>query len=312
MDDKVNYGLVGAFVLVLGAALVAGILWLAAGIGRHQEVDPYQAFIQESVAGLNVDAPVKYLGVDVGKVTRIDIDPNNPEQVRLRFFINQGTPIKQDTEAVLKTQGLTGIAYVELSGGTAASPPLTRGSDGSAPTIPFKPSLSARLENVLSNVLANVDRVSDNLNAMFDAGNRAAVKSTLTDLAAVAHTLAEQRATLAAGVKDAARTARVAAQAVEQIAPAMQRVGSSAQAVERMADKAGAASAEAGRAARTAAQSVQHVGTDTLPELERLMGELRQLAGTLRQLSEQTTQNPNSLVIGAPTTPPGPGEKAAP
>ena len=67
----------------------------------------------------------------------------------------------------------------------AAGSPLLAGADGVAPTIPFKPSLSARLENVLSNVLANVDRVSNNLNAVFDADNRAALKSTLADLATV-------------------------------------------------------------------------------------------------------------------------------
>src|SRR3990167_2884589 len=59
MDDKVNYTLVGAFVLVLGAVLVAAVLWLAAGLGGREPVDRYQAFIEESVAGLNLDAPVK-------------------------------------------------------------------------------------------------------------------------------------------------------------------------------------------------------------------------------------------------------------
>jgi hypothetical protein len=67
MDDKVNYSLVGVFVLALGAALVAGVLWLAAGLGGQQAMNTYQAVIKESVAGLNVDAPVKYLGVDVAR-----------------------------------------------------------------------------------------------------------------------------------------------------------------------------------------------------------------------------------------------------
>ncbi|MDE2275028.1 MAG: MCE family protein, partial [Burkholderiales bacterium] len=193
MDDKVNYALVGAFVLGLGAALVAAVLWLAAGLGGGREMDRYQAVIRESVAGLNVDAPVKYLGVDVGKVSRIEIDPHNSQQVRLHFLIERGTPIQQDSAAVLKTQGLTGIAYIELSGGSAGSPPLRPGADGAAPTIPFKLSLGARLENVLTNVLANVDRVSNNLNAVFDTGNQRALRSTLADTAALAHALAGQK-----------------------------------------------------------------------------------------------------------------------
>ncbi len=312
MDDKVNYSLVGAFVLVLGAALVAGVLWLAAGVGGGQPVDGYQAFIQESVAGLNVDAPVKYLGVDVGKVSRIEIDPHNSRQVRLRFLIDRGTPIKQDSEAVLKTQGLTGIAYVELSGGSVGSRPLVPGADGVAPTIPFKLSLSARLENVLTNVLANVDRTSNNLNAVFDADNRAALKSTLADTAALAHALAARQDALGAGIADAARTARLTAQAGEQLEPTLARIASSAQAVERMADAAGAASARAGRAADAAASGVQQLDAETLPDLARLMTEFEQLSASLRQLSEQTARSPNSLLVGSPARRPGPGERSTP
>jgi phospholipid/cholesterol/gamma-HCH transport system ATP-binding protein len=84
--------LVGAFVLLLGAALVAGVLWLAAGVDGGKPTAPYQSIFTESVAGLNLDAPVKYLGVDVGKVKRIAIDPDNPRQVLLGLQIEQGSP----------------------------------------------------------------------------------------------------------------------------------------------------------------------------------------------------------------------------
>jgi len=80
------------------------------------------ALVEESVAGLNVNAPVKYRGVDVGKVREIRLDPGIPGQVRLLFAIERGTAIKEDTAAMLKSQGLTGIAYVELDGGSLASP----------------------------------------------------------------------------------------------------------------------------------------------------------------------------------------------
>ena len=119
-----NYPLVGLFVLVFGAALIAGVLWLAAGGAIQKKYDLYVAIEDESVAGLNLNAPVKYSGVDVGKVQEIRLDPGNPQRVNLLFAIERGTPIKEDTVAVLKTQGLTGIAYVELSGGARDSPPL--------------------------------------------------------------------------------------------------------------------------------------------------------------------------------------------
>lgn len=312
MEDKTNYTVVGAFVLGLGAVLVAGVLWLAAGIGGQQAMDSYQAVIRESVSGLNVDAPVKYLGVDVGKVSYIGIDPNNPQQVQLRFLIARGTPIKQDAEAVLKTQGLTGIAHVELSGGSASAPPLRPGADGVPPTIPFKLSLGARLENVLSNVLANVDRVSNNLNAVFDAENQKALRSTLTDIAAVAQALAAQKAALSAGVADAARTAKLASGAAVKLEPTLDRIAASAQAVEAMAGVAGAASKRGGAAADAATTTVQQLSGETLPELQRVMAELAALSASLRRLSEQTTNSPNSLLLGAPPPIPGPGETAPP
>jgi phospholipid/cholesterol/gamma-HCH transport system substrate-binding protein len=248
--------------------------------------------------------------VDVGKVDRIGIDPQNPLQVRLHFLVAQGTPIKQDSVAVLKTQGLTGIAYVELSGGSLASPPLLAGADGVPPTIPFKPSLSARLENVLTSVLGNVDRVSNNLNAVFDADNRAALKSTLGDVAALAHTLAGQQAAIHAGLTDAARAARLTARAGEQFGPTLDRIAASAQAVEHMADVARSASDRAGDTADAATLSVQQLGSETLPELARLMAELNQLSASLRLLSEQTAASPSSLLVGPPPPQPGPGETA--
>ena len=319
MEDKVNYTLVGAFVLVLGTTLVAGVLWLAAGLGGQKAMAPYQAFILESVAGLNLDAPVKYLGVDVGKVSQIVIDPHNPQQVRLSFLIRPDTPIKQDSWAVLKTQGLTGIAYVELSGGSAQAAPLRAGTNGEPPTIPFKPSLSARLENVLTNVLSNVDRVSNNLNAVFDADNRAALKTTLADTATLLRNLAAQQGTINAALADAARTAKSAARAGEQLAPTLERIATSAGAVERMADSAGVASTRAAQTAQAATQTaeaatrgVQQLGSETLPELARMMSELNDLSASLRRLSEQTAGNPNSLLLGSPRPRPGPGEKPAP
>ena len=140
MESKVNYAVVGAFVLALGAALIAGVLWLAVGGNSKKQYAPYQAIVKESVAGLSIDAPVKYLGVDVGKVSAIGIDPENTQQVLLKFLIYRGTPIKQDTEAVLKSQGLTGIAYVEINGGSADSPVLIATEADPVPTIRSRPS----------------------------------------------------------------------------------------------------------------------------------------------------------------------------
>ena len=86
--------------------------------------DRYYAFMRESVAGLSVNSTVKYRGVDVGRVKEIALSPENPEEVRLVLDIDRGTPIKTDTIAVLETQGLTGLATLNLTGGSRDAPPL--------------------------------------------------------------------------------------------------------------------------------------------------------------------------------------------
>lgn len=303
-----NYAVVGAFVLVLGAVLVAGVLWLASGGAFQKKYDLYLAIEDESVAGLNLNAPVKYNGVDVGKVQQIRLDPGNPERVNLLFAIERGTPIKEDTVAVLKTQGLTGIAYVELSGGARDAAPLRATAQGQYPVIRTKPSLSARLENVLTTVLAKLDSTSNNINALLSDENRAAFTSGLADIATVAHTIAARKDTLDAGIVNAARTFENASHATAQVGPVIDRIGRSADAVEKMGNEVARTSASTGKTVDSVGADVKRFTSETLPELERLLGELSVLSTSLRRLSEQTERDPAGLLFSRKPVPEGPGE----
>ncbi len=303
-----NYTLVGAFVLGLGAVLIAGALWLASGGAFQKKYDPYLAIIEESVAGLNVNAAVKYNGVDVGRVRGIRLDPGNPERVILQFAIARGTPIKEDTLAVLKTQGLTGIAYVELSGGTRDAPPLRAAANGELPVIRTKPSLSARLENVLTTVLAKLDSTSTNINAILSDGNRAAFTSVLADAATVARTIATRKDTIDKGIADAGRTLDNTSRASAQFGPLIDRIGRSAESIDRMGDEVALTSASAGKTVNAVGTDIKRFTGETLPELERLLGELSVLTTSLRRLSEQTERDPRGFLFGRRPVPEGPGE----
>lgn len=303
-----NYTLVGAFVLALGAALVAGALWLASGGAWQTKYDVYQAVEEESVAGLNLNAPVKYNGVDVGKVQAIALDHVNPKTVNLFFAIQRGTPVKEDTIAILKTQGLTGIAYVELSGGSVASPLLRTQAGATYPVIRTAPSLSARLENVLSSVLVKLDDTSNNINAMLSKENQAALSSTLADVALITHTVAARKDNIDAGLTDAAKTLRNTATASVNLDKLAERFGRAADAVEKMGAEVAKTSISAGAAVDGVGVEVKRFSNDTLPELERLLGELGTLSSSLRLLAEQTRRDPKGLIFGHTPVPDGPGE----
>ena len=312
METKVNYALVGAFVLGLLVALIAGVLWLASGGGFQKKYDSYLSMVNESVAGLNLNAPVKYRGVDVGKVSDIKLDPVNPAQVRLIFAIEHGTPIKESTTAMLKTQGLTGIAYVELDGGTADSPPLRATEPGRLPEIPTKPSLSARLENVIGSALIKLEATSDSLNKLLGPENLAAFKSTLADLSLLARTVAAHKTAIDSGIENAARTlensARLTRQLDERLVPVIERIGKATDAVRKMSDQVAVTSAGAGKTVDSVGADVKRFSADTLPEIQGLLGELNVLTTSLRHLIEETERNPRGFLFGRKPVPAGPGE----
>jgi len=312
----VNYTLVGAFVLTLTSVAIAAALWLASGGAFTRQFDPYLAILDESVAGLNLNAPVKFNGVDVGQVRSIDLDPANPARVRLVFDIAHGTPIKVDTLAVLKTQGLTGIAYVELSGGSPSSANLVAAAGALYPEIRTKPSLSARLENVLTSVLAKLDQTSSTIDAVLSEENRKALSSTLANVAQLSQTLADRSATIDAGIQSAARTfdnsARLTAELRTQIGPTLDKVSRAADALEKLGNAGTLASMNAGKTVEAVGSDVQRFTADTGPELQKLMAELTVLSASLRRLTEQTERAPNSLLFGRSPAPMGPGETANP
>jgi phospholipid/cholesterol/gamma-HCH transport system substrate-binding protein len=308
METKINYALVGAFVVILGAVLIAGVLWISSGGSLQTKYDLYLAIEEESVAGLNANAPVKYNGVDVGKVKSITLDAINPQRVRLILAIERGTPIKQDTVAVLKIQGLTGIAYIELDGGARDAKALTATEGEPYPVIRTKPSLSARLETVLTNVLAKLDSTTNNINAILSDENRLAFSTMLADVSALSRTLAARRDTLDAGIESAARTFENSARVTAQMGPVIDRIGLSADALEKMGNSTAAASLSAGKTIDSVGADVQRFTSETLPEMERLMGELNVLAASLRRLSEQTQRNPSVFLFGSSPVPEGPGE----
>lgn len=303
-----NYALVGAFVLTLGTLLVAGVLWLGSGGTWQTRYDVYQAVEDESVAGLNLNAPVKYNGVDVGKVRAIELDHTNPKTVNLFFAIKRGTPVKEDTVATLKTQGLTGIAYVELSGGSVASPLLAPKDGAAYPVIRTAPSLSARLENVLTSVLGKLNDTSNNINAMLSKENQAAFRSTLADVAAVARTVAARKHSIDAGLTDAARTLKNTAKTSADLDPLAERIGRAADALQAMGTEVAKTSISTGTVVDGVGADVRRFSAETLPQLEHLSRELSALSASLRLLTEQTRRDPKGLIFGPTPVPDGPGE----
>ncbi|MFY9143631.1 MlaD family protein [Sulfuricurvum sp.] len=170
MESRVNYTVVGIFVLFLASSLIAFAFWL----GKYNQDDGnyhrYRTFITESVSGLAPEAAVKFNGVDVGMVESIRINPRNSEEVELILKIKKETPIKTDSRTVLKFYGITGLAFIEIIGGSKNASLLSSDTNAIA-TIPASPSLITRLDESLSNVASKLSVTLDRADRLFSDQN---------------------------------------------------------------------------------------------------------------------------------------------
>jgi phospholipid/cholesterol/gamma-HCH transport system substrate-binding protein len=298
MDNKINHALVGLLVIILSLALVASTLWLSVGTDK-KNYQTYQAFIKESVSGLNWKAPVKYRGVEVGYVRDITLIADRPHEVRVLLDIQQGVPLKQDTLVVLSTQGLTGLAYIELTGGTLTAPLPIRQPGQHYPELTTKPSLLVRLDTAISNLLiqlenvsakandllksfnpatssdlfANINQLSRSITALLSEQNVAAVTNTLHNLDLISTSLTARTPQLESGLAN----------------------------IEKTASQLGLALTESSR-------DMNYFTHQVLPEINSSLQELHVLSTTLRNFTQELERNPNMLLFGKSEPPLGPGE----
>ena len=320
MEPKVHYVIVGTFVLVLGVVAVAMVLWL--GKSDYRGVyDQYHAYMRQSVAGLSINSTVKYRGVNVGRVKAIALNPDNPEEVRLTLDILRGTPIKTDTVATLETQGLTGLATLNLEGGSRDAPQLEIEPGQEYPVIQTKPSLFYRLdmalsrllsEQGLSKLLSSLTVFSENARAFMNEENRAKFEGMLNDLSRLSHTLAKHSETMGQGIERASEAAdnlaMVTSRVNQDLPELLKRIHQSTMAVQKVTEEL----AQTGKAVHTIVQEsrpgIQHFTRETLEETGQLVTELRELTSTLQRVAQDIERAPDSLLYGRPPQPRGPGE----
>ncbi len=181
METKANYVAVGAFVLVLLVAGVIALLWVAR-VQFNSELTRYDIYFTGSVTGLAKGSLVSYNGIQAGRVVELRIDPQNLQQVRVTVELDQTTPIKSDAVAQLESQGLTGVSYVEISGGSLDAPPLTVQPGQRYPVIASKQSGLQRVFASAPEVLARLVELMDRVQSFLDEKNRLALAKTLDNV----------------------------------------------------------------------------------------------------------------------------------
>ena len=184
MNNKVNYTLIGILVIIGLSAMFGFAYWMLKP-SNAEDTQKYLIYFDESVFGLNMDAPVKYRGITVGKVTRLRINPKNTEQVEVTVDILKNTPIKENTVAKLTAQGITGLTYINLTQGKNDAPPLKAKEGQKYPVIKTVPSFFEHFERSLGDVTSQLSTTLDKTQELLNKKNQEEISRLLEHTASI-------------------------------------------------------------------------------------------------------------------------------
>jgi phospholipid/cholesterol/gamma-HCH transport system substrate-binding protein len=258
METRAHYVLIGAF--MLGGIVLALLftLWL----GRiEREFDEYDVIFEDRVSGLQVGAAVQYGGIPVGEISELGLAPSDPGRVIARIRVQNGTPIKTDTRGELELVGVTGLAIIQLVGGSPGAPLLKAVSDQRVPEIEGEAGGIALAISSAGEIFANASRI-------LDEDNAATISRILDDVEAVTDVFADNEGDIKQLVEDAAITMAVLRRNAEALDGTVVRVEEILAEVEKLA---GEDTAEALASIRAASDNVN----DLVQEVEAIVEENR-------------------------------------
>jgi phospholipid/cholesterol/gamma-HCH transport system substrate-binding protein len=280
METKANYVAVGAFVVACVIGLVVTIMWLA-GVQYAQEYSYYEANFKGPVTGLGKGTVTRYNGIDVGRITDLQFNPNDPQSVIVTLQVQPNLNIREDSVASIDSQGFTGATYVEISGGTANSPLLTAKPGQRYPIIRTRQSGLLQLEQSAPEVVAKLNIAASRINDLLNDNNRKAIGQILASLAETSSVIARRSGDIDAILRNTNEATANLEKASANFQPTLDHVDLTVTKFGKVADDADA-----------------FINGDGLAQLSDLIGDLRRLTGNLNKFSDQLNRQPTTLLFG--------------
>ena len=286
MESKTSYTLVGIIVLLLAVTLLSTLLWLSVGFDRKQ-YNNYIVYINESVHGLAEDSPVKFNGVKVGMVSKIQLDVAAPQKIKLLLKVEDGIPITTSTSATLITQGITGTTFLGLKATSSTLTPLKKPANEPYPVIPYMLSFFGQIEN-------NFTEISNSLKQIIDPENARLLKQSLVSLQQILKPIAENSGNIN--------------QTLQNLPKAILQLRKSEHEFRIMTKHITAASGEFSKTMKAGKAGMDQINEQTLPTTTAFIRRLDLIAANLEDVSALMRQNPAVIVRGSAPQPSGPGE----
>jgi len=299
MDREANYVAVGAFVLLVLAMAAGFVLWYS-DTGDRRDYRRYEIYFDGSVFGLSEGGSVRYLGVAVGRVARIGLDPRDPGRVRVIADIAADTPVEEGTIARLALQGVTGLLFIDLRPRDPAKPRQPAIAGIEHPVIPSEQSDFDVFVSSLPDVVAKAGEALNRINAMLSDANIQAVTAAAGNVSEASgdlpETVADARA-MFAELRGAAEEMRgTAANLRELTASSGEQIKTTVRRLREVADNVAATTARLDRFIGRNEGNLDRFAGQGLAEFEQLLRETRQAVRAFEALSQGLEQDPSRLV----------------
>jgi phospholipid/cholesterol/gamma-HCH transport system substrate-binding protein len=299
MDRETNYVVVGAFVLLVIGMAVSFVYWYTEQ-KEKRTYQRYEIYYDGTVSGLTAGSPVRYLGVDVGKVERIMLEAPQRQRVEVIADIDETAPIDARTRALLSLQGVTGLLFIDLEEdpNSTASGLLPQGQR--YPVIQSAPSdwgvLLRRLPDLANHAIGLVNHMDQ----LFSDENVHAFKATLQN----ARLTSERAPVLLHEIGELVTDMKRASQDVDSAATDLRTLTHDSAPdlkvtlanLTRLTASLASTSDRLNELVAHNEPAITRFTGQGLPELERLLHESREAVRDIRDLSRSLKQNPAELL----------------
>jgi phospholipid/cholesterol/gamma-HCH transport system substrate-binding protein len=299
MDRDSNYVAVGAFVLLVVAMAVSFVFWYTDQQDKRT-YQRYEIYFPGSVSGLTAGSPVRYLGVDVGKVVRIMLDPQQRKTVQVTADIDSTAPIDDRTRASLSLQGVTGLLFVDLEQDPKAE---STGGLAQGQRYPMIRSRRSDFDVLLSNLpelTTHLVELADHFNQIFSDANVRSVKATLENARLASEHLPDTVREAQQLLVEVRRTTQEVQGTVAELRGLVTKGSPDLEAtfanIHQISDNLAKTTARLNSFVAENEPGYSRFSEQSLPEFEQLLRESRQAVRDFRDLSRSLKQNPAQLI----------------
>ena len=299
MNNRVNYTLIGAFVSIVSLLFFAGIYWIVKPASDEQ-VSLYGLLVTESITGINIGTSVKYQGLEVGRVKSFTINPSNPREIMMALEIRRDVPIRDGVMASIKSQGITGLSYVDIQVENRATPLQKIYFLGrNYIVIPFKPSLLGSLSSSAEEITQTLKDILKKIDKTLELNGEGS-KTIVDEIGLLGRQLNKLFSD-----KNIENTSALIANTNTLVSKS-----------DKMVAEYNIVAQEARETLRILKASIENDEYNlkkmagTLPlEAGLLLSEVRSMIGELSKAIEKFDENPNALLFESTTPTAGPGEE---